>query len=190
MGLSLLEANSWLSQANSAQASSVLQSVLKAHPDDTHIADLILRAYLASGNYTNALKIVNRQVANNPNDIAGLVNQGGIYARLGEFTNALSILDHALALSDVPATRIARAIARTEAGQYSAAEADFLELKKTGTNNLAVYYGLAEIARCKYDNQAAIEYFERCLAELPPEDSQRDRISDRIKALKLARPAS
>ena len=190
VGLSLLEANSWLSQANSAQASSVLQSVLKAHPDDTHIADLILRAYLASGNYTNALKIVNWQVANNPNDIAGLVNQGGIYARLGEFTNALSILDHALALSDVPATRIARAIARTEAGQYSAAEADFLELKKTGTNNLAVYYGLAEIARCKYDNQAAIEYFERCLAELPPEDSQRDRISDRIKALKLARPAS
>ena len=191
VALSLLEANSWFSQTNSAHASSILQSVLKAHPDDTRMADLILRAYLAFGDYTNALKIVNRQVANNPGDISGLVNQGGIYARLGDFTNALSILDHAVALSsDAPAARFARAIARTQAGQYAAAEADYLELKKNGTNNLAVYYGLAEVARCKHDHHAVIEYLERGLAELPPEDPQRNQISARIKALKLASPPS
>ena len=106
--------------------------------------------------------------------------------RLGDFTNSLSILDRALALSDVPAVRVARAMTRTEAGQYSAAEADYLELKKTGTNNLAAYCGLAEIAGRKHDNPAAIGYLERCLAGLAPEDVQRDQISARIKALKSA----
>jgi len=65
-----------------------------------------------------------------------------------------------------------------------------LELKKSGTNNLAVFYGLAEVARCQHDHHAAIEYLERGLAELPPEDPQRNQISARIKALKLAPPPS
>ncbi len=190
VGLSLLEANSWLAQTNTANASGVLQSVLKAHPGDPRITDIVLRAYLAFGDYSNALQIVNRQVANNPRDIAAMVNQSGLYMRLGDFTNSLSILDRALALSDVPAVRVARAMARTEAGQYSAAEADYLELKKNGTNNLAVYCGLAEIARRKKDNPAAIGYLERGLAELAPEDLQRDQISARIKALQLAQSSA
>ena len=186
VGLSLLEANSWLAQTNPANASGVLQSVLKQHPGDPRIADIVLSAYLAFGDYSNALQIVSRQVADNPGDIAGMVNQAGLYMRLGDFTNSLSILDRALALSDVPAVRVARAMTRTEAGQYSAAEADYLELKKTGTNNLAAYCGLAEIAGRKHDNPAAIGYLERCLAGLAPEDVQRDQISARIKALKSA----
>lgn len=186
VGLSLLEANSWLAQTNPANASGVLQSVLKAHPGDPRITDIVLHAYLAFGDYSNALQIVNRRVANNPTDVAGMVNQAGLYMRLGDFTNSLSILDRALALSDVPAVRVARAMARTEAGQYSAAEADYLEMKKTGANNLAVYCGLAEIARRKHDNPAAIGYLERGLAGLAPEDLQREQISARIKMLKSA----
>jgi len=85
---------------------------------------------------------------------------------------------------------VARAMARTEAGQYATAEADYLELKKSGTNNLAVYYGLAEIARRKKNTNGAIEYLERGLAELAPEDLQRNQISARIKALKLAQSSA
>lgn len=190
VGLSLLEANSWLAQTNTANASGVLRSVLKAHPGDPRITDIVLRAYLAFGDYSNALQIVNRRVADNPGDIAGMVNQAGLYLRLGDFTNSLSILDRALALANVPAVRVARAMARTEAGQYATAEADYLELKKSGTNNLAVYYGLAEIARRQHNNPAAIGYLERGLAELAPEDLQRDQISARINALKSAPAAA
>ncbi|MEI8288659.1 MAG: DUF2723 domain-containing protein [Verrucomicrobiota bacterium] len=186
VGLSLLEANSWLAQTNPANASGVLQSVLKEHPGDPRISEIVLRAYLAFGDYSNALQIVSRRVANDPTDVAGMVNQAGLYLRLGDFTNSLSILDRALALSDVPAVRVARAMARTEAGQYSAAEADCLELQKSGTNNLAAYCGLAEIARRKHDNSLAIGYLERGLAGLAPEDLQREQISARIQALKSA----
>ena len=190
VGLSLLEANSWLAQTNPANASGVLQSILKTHPGDPRISEIVLRAYLAFGDYSNALQIVNRRVADNPTDIAGMVNQAGLYLRLGDFTNSLSILDRALALSNVPAVRVARAMARTEVGQYSAAEADYLELKQNGTNNLAVYCGLAEIARRQHNNPAAIGYLERGLAELAPEDLQRDQISARIKALQLAQSSA
>ena len=42
--MALLEANSWLSQTNTANASDVLQSVLQQHPDDAQIANTCYQA--------------------------------------------------------------------------------------------------------------------------------------------------
>jgi len=190
LGLSLLEANTWLTQTNSAKARSVLRSMLNEHPDDPRTVNLVMNAYLAFGDYTNALQLVNRQLSADPDNLSALLNQANIYNRFRQFTPALASLDRALALSNCPPIQLARANTRVEAGQYDLAETDYLELKKNATNNLPIYYGLAEIASRRQETNRAIEYLERCLAELPPEDSQRDRIFARIKALKLARPSS
>ena len=184
VSLSLLEANSWLSQTNAANARGVLQSVLAAHPGDERTASLVLRSYLAFGDYTNALQLVNRQLAANPDNVAGLLNLAGIYMQLGRFTNSLPVLDHALSLSNLPPARLARAIARTETADYAAAEADYLELQKTATNNLPIYSGLAEIAWRRHDTNRAVDYLRRYLAELPANAPQRAALTARINELK------
>ncbi|MGA2280315.1 MAG: DUF2723 domain-containing protein [Verrucomicrobiota bacterium] len=81
--LSLLEANSWLSQTNPANARSVLQSVLKRHPDDVRTLNLVLRAYLMMGDSTNAMQLVDRQLAKEPENAAALVNRAAILMRMG-----------------------------------------------------------------------------------------------------------
>ncbi len=49
--LALLETSSWLMQTNAAKARSALQYVLLQHPDDPRIANRVLKAYLAFGDY-------------------------------------------------------------------------------------------------------------------------------------------
>ena len=165
--LSLLEANTWLAQTNSANALNLLQSVLKKNPDDTRLADVVLHAYVSFGDYTNALELIQQKLAVAPDNLSSLFNQAAIFMRLGQFTNALPVLDHALTLSNLPPIRLTRAVARIEAGEYDAAEADYLELAKTATNNLPIYSGLAEIARRRHDTNRALEYLEHCLKARP-----------------------
>ena len=184
--LSLLEANSWLAQTNPANANSVLQTMLKAHPADAHIAEVVLQTYLSFGNYTDALLLVNRQLAGDPDNLPNLFNQAGIYVKLGQFTQALPVFDHALTLSNLPPIRLARAVARVQAGQYDAAEADYAELEKTATNNLPIDSGRAEIAWRRHDTNRAIEYLERCLTEIPAGNPQHDLVAARLDALKLS----
>jgi tetratricopeptide (TPR) repeat protein len=186
--LSLLEAGTWLAQTNPATAGNILQAMLKKHPDDAHMAEVVLQAYLSFGDYTNALQQVSHQLAGDPDNVACLINQAGIYMKLGRFTNALPVFDRALTLSNLPPIRLARAVARIEAGQFDAAEADYLELGKTTTNNLPIYSGLAEIAGRRHDTNRAIEYLDRCLAGLPTNAPQRDLIVARLNALKRPGP--
>jgi tetratricopeptide (TPR) repeat protein len=182
--LSLLEANTWLAQTNPANASGVLQMMVKKHPDDARIADVALRSYISFGDYTNALQLVSRRLNGNPDDLPDLFSQASLYLKLGQFSNALPVLDHALTLSNLPPIRLTRAVARIESGQFAAAEADYLELEKTATNNLPIYTGLAEIASRRHDTNHVIEYLERCLAELPTNAPQCDLIVTRLNALK------
>jgi len=184
--LALLEANTWLAQTNFANAHSILQATLQKHPDDARIADVILHAYVSFGDFTNALQLANQRLATDPDNVSGLFNQASIYMGLGQFSNALPIFDHALTISNLPPIRLARAIARVEASQYDAAETDYLELEKTSTNNLPIYSGLAEIASRRHDTNRAVEYLERCLAELPEGTPQHDLIAARLNTLKTS----
>jgi len=185
MELTLLEANLWLTQTNPAQASGTLQSLLKRHPADTHVADVVLQAYLSFGDATNALHLVNQHLAADPDNLGALFIQANLLVSLAQFTNALPVLDHALTISNLPPIRLARAVARIETGQYDAAEADYLELGKTATNSLPIDSGMAEIASRRHDTNRATEYLERCLAEMPADSPQRELISKRLNALKV-----
>jgi tetratricopeptide (TPR) repeat protein len=184
VGLSLLEVNSWLAQTNTTNARSVLQSVLQAHPNDARAENLVLRTYLAFGDYTNALRLVQHQLASQPDNFPGLVNLAGIYLQLGQFSNALPVYDRALAISNYPPARLSRAVARVETARYAEAEDDYRELQKTATNNLPIYFGLAEIASRQHDTNRAVDYLERCLAAMPADSPQRTAISTRINQLK------
>jgi len=167
VGLALLEANSWLSQTNPARARSVLQSILKQHPDDQRTLNLVLQAYLAFGDYTNALQLVSGQISREPDNAAALVNQAGVLIRMGNSSNAITLLTHALAITNDTLARLNRAYAYLQTGNLPAAEADYLELDNLRADAFSVHFGLAKIAELRHDTNLAIHHFELCLSAAP-----------------------
>jgi tetratricopeptide (TPR) repeat protein len=167
MELARLEANSWLVQTNSANARTVLQSVLQKNPDDTEIADQVLNSFIAMGDYTNALTLVNVRLARSPDDPASLNLQAAILLQSGQATPAIPILDHLLTLTNLPAARLNRALARLAVKDIAAAEADYQELESAGDESAAAY-GLAAIADQRHDTNQAVHYLELCLSNTPP----------------------
>jgi tetratricopeptide (TPR) repeat protein len=165
--LAVLEANSWLSQTNPAKARSVLQSVLKQHPDDTRTLNQVLQVYLAFGDFTNALQLVSGQLAREPDNVAALVNQAGVLMRMGNSSNAITLLNHALAITNNPLARFNRAYAYLQTRNLPAAEADYLELDNSSADAFSVHYGLAEIAVLRHNTNLAIHHLELCLFNAP-----------------------
>ncbi len=165
--LALLEANSWLAQTNTANARSALQSVLQQHPDDAQIENRVIGAYLAFGDFTNALRLVDRQLAKSPDNVQILNNQATILMQAGRPAEAIPILNHALTLTNLPAIQLSRAFARLASEDYAAAETDYRELEKAGAEPGAVNFGLAGIAYHRHDTNQTVQYLRLCLTNTP-----------------------
>jgi tetratricopeptide (TPR) repeat protein len=165
--LDLLEASSWLSQTNFANARNVFQSVLRQHPDDAQILDRVVGAYLAFGDFTNALQLISAHLSKSPDDVLGLNLQAVILIQSGNAAAAIPVLDHILALTNLPAARLNRASARLASQDFAAAESDYLELEKAGAETGPVYYGLAAIAEHRHATNQAANYLRLCLSNAP-----------------------
>jgi tetratricopeptide (TPR) repeat protein len=181
--LALLEANTWLAQTNVANARSALQSVLQQHPDDVQIANRVISAYLAFGDFTNALQLVDGQLAKSPDDVQILNNQAAILIQAGQPAAAIPVLDHALALTNLPAFRLNRAIARLASEDFTAAEADYRELEKSGEEPGRVSFGLAAIAYHRHDTNLTIQYLQLCLTNTPAGTMLWHQASARLQSL-------
>ena len=181
--MALLEANSWLSQTNTANASGVLQSVLQQHPDDMQIVYGVIGAYLAFGDFTNALQLVNTNLARSPDDVASLNIQAAILIQSGDAAAAIPVLDHILTLTNLPEARLTRAIARLACKDFEAAETDFRVLEKSGKDPGRVGYGLAAIAEQRHDTNQAAHYLRLCLTNTPPGTILWDKASARLRTL-------
>ena len=166
--LALLEANSWLSQTNISGARSVFESVLQQHPDDAQIMNRVVGSYLAFGDFTNALQLVSAHLAKSPDDLLSLHLQVAILIQSGNSAAALPILDHVLTVTNLPSARLDRAFIRLFNHDFAAAEADYLELEKTGAETGPAFYGLAAIALQRHDTNQAVNYLRLCLTNTPP----------------------
>ena len=166
--LNLLEANSWLSQTNVANARGVFQSVLQQHPDDAQIVNRVVGAYLAFGDFTNALQLINAHLARSPDDVPSLNLQAAILVQSGSPAAAIPILDRVLTLTNLPAARLNRAIARLACQDFAAAETDYRELQKSGVETGLVCYGLAAIADHRHDTNQEVNYLRLCLTNTRP----------------------
>ncbi len=181
--MALLEANSWLSHTNTANASGVLQSVWQQHPDDLQITYGVISAYLAFGDFTNALQLVNTKLARSPDDVTSLNIQAAILIQSGDAAAAIPVLDHVLTLTNLPETRLTRAIARLACQDFAAAETDFRELEKSGEEPGRVSYGLAAIAEHRHDTNRAAYYLRLCLTNTPPGTILWHKASARLQTL-------
>jgi tetratricopeptide (TPR) repeat protein len=166
--LGLLEANSWLSQTNIASANSAFESVLQQHPDDAQIVNRVVGTYLAFGDFTNALQLINAHLSKSPDDVPGLNLKAAILLQSGNAAAAVAVLDHLLTLTNLPAARLNRAIARLASQDFTAAETDYRELEKSGAETGPVCFGLAVIAGHRHDTNQAVNYLRLCLTNAPP----------------------
>ncbi len=179
----LLESKFWLSQSNITMAHGALESVLQRHSDDTQIVNRVLGGYLDSGGFTNALQLVNTQLSKSPDDVANLNIQAAILIQSGHATAAIPVLDHVLMLTNLPAARLNRAIARFNSHDFAGAQTDYDELKKNGAEAGPVAYGLAALADQRHDTNQAVNYLRLCLSNTPAQTPLWRKASARLLVL-------
>ncbi len=181
--LGLLESKFWLSQTNIPMARDALELVLQRHPEDTQVVNRVLGGYLNFGGFTNALQLVNTQLSRSPDDVANLNLQAAILIQSGQAAAAIPVLDHVLLLTNLPAARLNRAIARFNCQDFAAAETDYNELKKSGAEAGPVAYGLAAIADQRHDTNQTMSYLRLCLTNTPPQTPLWRKASARLLVL-------
>jgi tetratricopeptide (TPR) repeat protein len=161
--LALLETGSWLLETNAANARAVLQSVWQRHPGNARVADRVVNAFRLFGDYTNALRVVEAQLAESPNNVSHLDQKAVLLLQSGNATAAIPVLTHILELTNMPEARLQRATGRLICLDEKGAENDFLELEKIGVALERVNYGLAMIAEHRHDTNQARLYLRACL---------------------------
>ena len=181
--LALLEARSWLSQTNRANANSALQSVVQLHPDDAQIANKVIGVYLAFGDYDSASRLVKTQLSKNPDDVHILNSQAVIYLKYGNTAAAVQVLSHVLSLTNLPAARINRANTLVTRKDFAAAEADYHVLEQSGTDLGRVDFGLGTIAEQRQNTNLAVHYFGLCVSNTQPGTTLWRQASARLQAL-------
>ena len=122
-----------------------------------------MSAFLALGDVTNALRLVEAQLTKTPDDPASLNSQAAILVQCGRAAEALPILDHVLALTNLPLARINRAFLRLDRKDFAMAERDLRELEKAGTAPGLVNFGLAVLAEQRQDTNQAVRLLRLCL---------------------------
>ena len=181
--LSMLEANSWFAQTNQVKARSVLKSVLRQHHNDPETFQLVLRSYLAFGDYTNAVDMLQARLAGETNNWFLMNNEAAILIQMNQPARAIPLLDRTLALTNFPLARLNRARACQAAGNAAAAEADYRLLEGTGLAPAAVDLGLARIAEDRRQTNDAVHYYQQCLTETPDDSPVAGQIREHLAVL-------
>ena len=181
--ISFFEANLWLAQTNAPAARRILLALAHQHRDEPATAERVWQALTQMGDLTNALAVVNDQLAIHPNDSSLQLTQAGLLLQTGQSAQAVPVLDQLLARTNLPAARLNRAIARLQLHEYSAAREDFLVLQDSALNPFAIQFGLAEAALGAGDTNSAREYFRQCLSNAPPESIQWKTAQARLRTL-------
>jgi len=183
--LSLLEARAWYFKTNPAAANEVLETFRQKHPDNAPLVDTIFKAYLAFGEMSNALQVVEERLVKNPDDIATLNNRAAVLIQMGRPAEAVSIFNHALTLTNAPYIRLNRAFAYLQLKDFAAAKKDYTELENNpAVDAFNVHYGLARVATIQHDTNAAISNFEFCLSNAPPGSLKWKTVRDEFETFK------
>ena len=118
-----------------------------------------------------------------PDNLAALINKGNLCLRIGDFSNAIPPLTRSLAVTNMYAARLDRALAYLQTGRLDAAEADYQEVLRAFPAVYGAYYGLGEIAWQNKDTNAAIRYYQRFLSNAVPRTEGFRAAAARLKSL-------
>jgi tetratricopeptide (TPR) repeat protein len=165
----------------------LLTTTLSKQPPDDALLDAAARVCVIYGDYTNALRVADRQLQISPDNLTSLVNKGFITIQLKDFSGAIPPLSRAISLQPTNSPALyCRAMAYLQIEKLDESQRDYETLQKLNPKAYAVYHALAEIASRKKDTNAAIRYYQLDLTNVPPDSAEAKFAADRLKSLKPA----
>jgi tetratricopeptide (TPR) repeat protein len=166
------------------EAASCIESFVRQHREEPEVLSTAVKLYLRRGHYAVALEMLDQLLVREPNNPGFVLRKGIAQMELWQYRAAIVTLTLALSLDPSnPEARIRRASCCLRAGQLDAARADYQELLDRFPNKFQVLFGLAEIASRKQETNAAVAFYQRCLANCVPESEEYNLVSYRLKRL-------
>lgn len=185
---------------NEDAARKLLEETWSRQTPDANLLDIALRASIGSSppHYTNALAVVQKELALNSNDSRTLVNEAFLHLHLGDLDRSIGELTQVLSSepTNCPAL-VDRAIAYLDVGKLDEAKGDYEQLEKISADlkppeqwniRRIAYYGLGEIAFGKKDTNAAIQNYEHYLQNAETNSPEAQFVAKRLNSLKSRSP--
>jgi tetratricopeptide (TPR) repeat protein len=132
--------------------------LLDTDPSDSSLRERVKATLVTFGSYTNALRLVDKDLQNTPSNLEALVQKSLLCIRLGDFSNAIPPLTHALSLTNSYTLRLYRANTYLRMGQLDNAAADYEEALRAFPGSSDPCYGLGDVAERRGDMNRAKEY--------------------------------
>jgi tetratricopeptide (TPR) repeat protein len=188
-----LEASALLANTNDAKAVKLVDDTLEKYPKDDEILGTCVQIYMNNERYTNALPLIEQQLALNPTNLNLLLNKGFANLQAHRYDEAIPALTHLLTLetnaSDIHNTALLnRAIAYLKAGKLGESRQDYETLQKSFPTSFRIYYGLGEIAYQRKDTNAAVRNYHLYLTNAPNNPDEINAVIARLKELRPGYP--
>jgi tetratricopeptide (TPR) repeat protein len=177
---------------NSARIERLLTTALSHTPPDTTFLDTASHVCVYYQDFSNALVIVDKQLETSPNDPTRLVNKGFVEIELTNFDAAIPPLSKAISLEPTNSTALlallCRAFSYSHSGKLDEAQRDYEAMQKLNPKAPSIPTHLAEISLRKKDTNAAIQYYQTALTNVPPNSPDAKTLAGLIKGLKTGPP--
>lgn len=163
-----LEASGHFAKKDVQKAEEQLQQARAAHPEDPLLLQSLFEMYNISGNYTNALTILDEQLKRNPTNSYTLMQKAETLSNLGENDKAKALLDDIIARepNHVPAL-LYKGFLDVQTKNLAEALGIADKVLRLDPDNVQAmtYQGIAYMEQKQYDK--AIEIFDKALGKQP-----------------------
>ena len=157
---------------------------ISRHPTNAVLLTTATRAFFMQGLYSNALQVIDRRLAQTPDDPQWLFGRGYAQLQLGNYPQAIAALTRVMTLATNSSTaQFNRALAYLKNDQLDLARADYAQLQTTYTNSFQVAYGLGEVAWRQHNTNEAVKNYQLYLATAPTNSAELKLIRDRLGQL-------
>jgi tetratricopeptide (TPR) repeat protein len=167
-------------------AEKILAAAEKQYPKDETPFSTLTEIYFRTGRITNAVALLERELARTPDHLGALVNLAAVKIQNNDGLGAIALLDRAIKIDpDNEYALINRAIANLHLNRLDDARRDYEALsRKMLKVPHTVHYGLAEVAWRQKSRQAALRHYEEYVKVAPPDTDEYREVQQRIKRLK------
>lgn len=184
-----LEAYARFGRGEPQLAHELLQSAVSRDPSNYYLLAVSAQVYLRTGDYTNAVRLFDRQLRLRPNDTDALMNKGYACLQGGDFTTAVPVLTRLLEIQTTNHFALFnRAVAHLQSGQLDGAREDYTRLSKIFPDAHQVHYGLGEVAWRQKNTNDAIQSYELYLNHAPTNTPEARVVRERLQQLKPSAP--
>jgi tetratricopeptide (TPR) repeat protein len=186
--LMLVESSAHMKLGQPVEAMAAITAALTRAPGDQNLLSVGTQVLLEHGQYTNALTLIERHLELTPDASLPLVNKGYAALQMGDYAMAIPPLTRAIELdSGNHGALLNRGIAYLRKGDLKEAKKDYDALQRLYPASYQVYYGLGDIAYQTKETNAALNYYQRYLANTATNTAEAEFVRKRMKELRPPR---